>query len=267
MPTSELGANREHTMTTQRAQSMATLANRSLFSTFALHLVPGVLMTAVYVVTAPMLMARGFPALFGLLLMTALVLLPLELGYLLYQGRRANGTFSLAGIVTLRDPLPWSQYVIWGVVFFAWGIVSSAIVFPLEGMLRERVFAWLPSWYATTSIAEYASYSRSMLMATFVLGLVVGGFVGPIVEELYFRGHLLPRLGRLGRWAPALHAVLFSAYHFWTPWQNPGRILLMVPLTYQVWRKRNIYVAMVAHCALNAIVWTITFGAILKAHG
>ena len=95
---------------------------------------------------------------------------------------------------------------------------------------------------------------------------MVVGFAGPIVEELYFRGYLLPRLTRFGRWAPLLHAVLFSVYHFWTPWQNPSRILLIGPMAYVVWWKRNLYLAMLAHGALNTIVWIITFGAIVRGH-
>lgn len=103
-------------------------------------------------------------------------------------------------------------------------------------------------------------------MATFALGVVVVGFAGPIVEEFYFRGYLLPRLSRFGAGLPLLHATLFSIYHFWTPWQNPSRILLSTAMSYVVWGKRNLYLAMVAHCALNAIVWNITFGAIVRAH-
>ena len=49
----------------------------------ALHFVPGILATAAYVLLAPPLIAQGYPALFALLLATAGVLLPLELGYLL----------------------------------------------------------------------------------------------------------------------------------------------------------------------------------------
>jgi len=29
--------------------------------------------------------------------------------------------------------------------------------------------------------------------------------------------------------------VLFSLYHFFTPWQNVGRILGLLPMVYAVW--------------------------------
>jgi len=34
----------------------------------------------------------------------------------------------------------------------------------------------------------------------------------------------------------------------------------MLPLTFLVWKKENIYLGMAAHMALNAIVWPITVG-------
>jgi membrane protease YdiL (CAAX protease family) len=230
----------------------------------ALHLTPGVLTTVAYLALAPFMMASGFPALLALLLATTFVLLPLELGYLLYQARRSSGTFSLRGIVVYREPIPCWQYLLWPIVLFAWGFLSSALASPVEQATREHLFSWLPAWFFVSGTDQFAAYSHPVLVTTFVLGLVVGSFAGPIVEELYFRGYLLPRLSRWGRWSPVIHAVLFSLYHFWTPWQNVSRILLMAPMTYLVWWKRNIYLAMLAHCGLNAVVWSITFAVILR---
>ena len=82
---------------------------------------------------------------------------------------------------------------------------------------------------------------------------VLNGVVGPVVEELYFRGYLLPRMERLGRWAPLINVSLFSLYHFWSPWQVMARILGLGPMVYAVRWKRNVYLGMVVHCALNSL--------------
>lgn len=74
--------------------------------------------------------------------------------------------------------------------------------------------------------------SGMAIVLGFVFALTFNGVVGPVVEELYFRGHLLPRIDRYGRWAPVLNTVLFSLYHFWTPWQNPAHILGILPMTW-----------------------------------
>jgi hypothetical protein len=47
--------------------------------------------------------------------------------------------------------------------------------------------------------------------------------------------------------------VLFSLYHFFTPWQLVGRILVLLPMVYAVWWRRNIYIGMVVHCLGNTV--------------
>jgi hypothetical protein len=74
------------------------------------------------------------------------------------------------------------------------------------------------------------------------------------VEEMYFRGYLLPRLSRFGAGAPLVNMVLFSIYHFFTPWQNVGRILGLLPMVYAAWWKRSIYASMGAHVLGNVSV-------------
>ena len=98
-----------------------------------------------------------------------------------------------------------------------------------------------------------ADYSSTVWTVTLVAFFVINGFVGPIVEELYFRGYLLPRMEYLGRWAPLVNVTLFSLYHFWSPWQIVARILGFGPTVYAVRWKRNVYLGMVVHCSLNSI--------------
>jgi CAAX protease family protein len=96
-------------------------------------------------------------------------------------------------------------------------------------------------------------YTSAAWVVTLVAFFAVNGFVGPIVEELYFRGYLLPRMERFGRWAPLVNVSLFSLYHFWSPWQLVARILGIGPTVYAVRWKHNIYLGMVVHCSLNSI--------------
>jgi uncharacterized protein len=112
-------------------------------------------------------------------------------------------------------------------------------------------------------LALPAAYPRSMLLVIAVSAVVLNGFVGPAVEELYFRGHLLPRLGKLGSWAPLVNVALFSLYHFWTPWQFLSRVALLLPMVYLVWRKQNLYLGLIAHCLLNLIGTIVLFAQLL----
>lgn len=62
---------------------------------------------------------------------------------------------------------------------------------------------------------------------------------------------LLPRISRLGSWAPFLNSVLFSVYHFFTPWQNPLRIMALTPVFYAVWQRKNIFLGIIVYCPMN----------------
>jgi len=88
-------------------------------------------------------------------------------------------------------------------------------------------------------------------------GLVLGGVIGPVAQECYFRGFLLPRLARLGIWGVVLNAGLFSLYYVWAPGQILTRLLFLTPLIYAVWRTRDLRIG----------IWFQCFGNILAVLG
>jgi membrane protease YdiL (CAAX protease family) len=112
-----------------------------------------------------------------------------------------------------------------------------------------NVFFWLPDPFFLAE--DFSRYSATALAVTWGFGLIVNGIAGPVVEEMYFRGYLLPGLSRLGAWALLVNTVLFSLYHFFTPWQNVGRVLALLPTVYAAWWKRSIYVSIAVHCLGN----------------
>ena len=92
-----------------------------------------------------------------------------------------------------------------------------------------------------------------------VAGAIFGAIVGPVVEELYFRGYLLPRMH--GRAAPVWHSLLFAAYHVFTPWMIVTRTIGLLPLVYAV-RTKNILVGIIAHVLVNSVDVVVGFAAI-----
>lgn len=60
---------------------------------------------------------------------------------------------------------------------------------------------------------------------------------------------------------PLVNTVLFSLYHFFTPWQNVGRIIALLPTIYARWWKRNIYVSMAVHVLGNVSAMLLFCGA------
>jgi membrane protease YdiL (CAAX protease family) len=213
-----------------------------------LHLLPGLLIGGVYFALRPPLAHWGFPSIMALMCAVLLVLLPFELGWLLREGKKENGRFSLQGVVLYRKPIPVWQYFVWiPVLFVLLGLIFT-LMKPVDAFLKQQVFAWLPALEGGLE----AGYSRTILIITWCMVALFGVLSGPFVEEMYFRGYLLPRMGYAGKWAPLLHSLLFGLYHFWTPWMFLTRMLGMLPLAYAV-RWRNLNLAIIVHVMVNAL--------------
>lgn len=75
----------------------------------------------------------------------------------------------------------------------------------------------------------------------------------PLIEELYFRGYMLPRMKLPGGWAPVANAGLFSAYHLWapSPADQIGRLVAVIPIAWLVWRLQDIRFGIGVHCTLD----------------
>jgi membrane protease YdiL (CAAX protease family) len=222
----------------------------SIGRSVVLHLLPGALISAFYIGVAPVLRDLGLPTLMALYVAIVVVLIPFELGSLFHRARKEH--VSLGRVVLYREPVTREQLVALVLVTFIWASLIAMLLFPpLDEFFVGTFFFWLPGWFFMAE--DFAKYSADALLITWLFGLLANGIAGPVVEELYFRGYLLPRIARLGRWAPVLNTVLFSLYHFFTPWANIGRIVALLPMVYATWWKRNIYVGMAVH-----VLWNIS---------
>jgi membrane protease YdiL (CAAX protease family) len=239
----------------KQTMTMTDSEQHSLVRSIVLHLLPGLLILLFYIITAPVAQEMGFPSLMALLVAIGVVLIPFELGYLLYDGTKRNKKLSLKGILQFRESIPSWQYIVFGFLLFMWlGLIFGVVADPIDKIIIKRLFGWIPDWFFLFGPAnQLTGYSKSALVITAIFNVVLNGIAGPVTEELYFRGYLLPRLSRLEGWAPLVNVLLFSIYHFFTPWQNPIRIIALLPMVYMVWWKRNIYLGMIVHCAGNMV--------------
>lgn len=228
-----------------------------------LHLAPGAAATVAYVMLGPWLVSLGYPGTLALLVCAALVILPLELAVLMMRGKGRSWRSALSQSVRYRTALPKWQYAAFPLAMVVWGFLASGLTPWLDAVVAQRWFAWLPHWFSILEPTEFQHFARPALLLTFWVGLAVNGLMLPIVEELYFRGFLLPRLQRFGRWAPLINTSLFSVYHLWTPWQVFSRIIWLFPWVCLTWRKQNIYLMMISHCLANTLGWLLLWAMIL----
>src|SRR5215217_3136302 len=205
--------------------------------TLVLHLLPGVLILVFFVAVAPLVVrGLGFPPAMAVYLAIGFVLIPFELGYLIYQARK-NGT-SLGEIVLYRQPVPKGQFVLLVGALFVWGIIISPLVLPVDFFVKENLFSWLPWWLdISNGLAKgFARFSTRVLLITWAFGLIV-------------------------------NAVVFSLYHFFSPFQIVSRIIQFLPVVYAAWWKRSIYVSMASHVLGNVAGSVVTLLLILGVLG
>ncbi|WP_460523315.1 lysostaphin resistance A-like protein [Flindersiella endophytica] len=221
----------------------------SLPLSIALHLVPGVLIVAVYMLLAqPLVRAIDYPSFLGWAIALVVVLYPLQFG-LFWLGRRRNGRYSLRGVVHYLDkPVPRGKLVAMVAGLIVWFVVVSSLLTVLDSAVFEAFFTWLPYDDAGASATTYLEgHSHTVMVVTLAVSIPFTGFTLPLIEEYYFRGFLLPRIGYLGNWAPVVNTVLFSLYHLWSPWVFLSRVIFFLPGPWLVWKKKDLRISIGMH--------------------
>jgi membrane protease YdiL (CAAX protease family) len=130
--------------------------------------------------------------------------------------------------------------------------VDRAARVSVETRVEETLFSWMPSSFIAP--IEASRVSPAALFVTGAAALLLSPFVINPVEELYFRGYLLPRMARFGRGAPYLNAALWALGHLWQPWGAPLLFLAMVPAIVVVQRTRCVWLIVVGHALGNFLM-------------
>ncbi|HKM22737.1 MAG TPA: CPBP family intramembrane glutamic endopeptidase [Lachnospiraceae bacterium] len=202
------------------------------------------------------------PSLLLFFMIAVIVLFPAELGMILWQSKKQDGRYSLVtALVNQKKMKVWKTFL-YGMLLFAFAGLMSITIQPLENDLMsfasDQFTALLPSYFDWTDMALLRQYPIALLRLTCVGYFLMNVIVGPVVEELFFRGYLTAKLAKKGIWAPVIVTVLFSLYHFWLPFNNLFRIAVFLPASIVAWKKNNIYISMVFHCTCN-LFSTISF--------
>jgi|RhiMethySRZTD1v2_1073278.scaffolds.fasta_scaffold21607_4 CAAX amino terminal protease family. len=224
------------------------------------HLYPGVIITVCFALLTPLFLKYQLPPQFSILLIIAIVAVPLLLLHI-NRAKKEEQKDKLTQINGYNNKLTTSRLIlcIAGLVmfmFFIWGITQ-----PLNKIITEKLFTWLPAWY---TVQDFTGYSKKIIVVTLIFNLVINGILAPIVEEYYFRGYLLPRMAAWGKWSFVVNAILFSLYHFWQPHVYLTLLIALLPLSWLVWKTRDLRVGIYTHCALNIIGALASFGLLMK---
>jgi uncharacterized protein len=230
-----------------------------LWLTVTLHLFPGVLIVAVYLLlAAPLAKSIGLPPFIGWVIAMCLALVPTELGMLLWLGHQRNNRFSLDGVVHFLDnPISWRKLTALVVPLIIWFLAVAIALIPLDELVYRSLFQWVPFDGAGGGISTILEgYPHTVMIISLAVCIPLTGLLLPFVEELYFRGFLMPRLPTSGFWPPVWSSILFSLYHFWTPWGFLSRVAYLLPAFYFVWRRKDLRISIGVHVGTNFIMQT-----------
>jgi membrane protease YdiL (CAAX protease family) len=99
----------------------------------------------------------------------------------------------------------------------------------------------------------------------FALAVLVA-FLAPVVEELFFRGLLLPRMRRVfGRYDWIANGAIFTAYHVHQPWSMPATLLdATFTQAYPAKRFQSIWIGIASHILPSFVMVGILLPLVLK---
>ena len=192
----------------------------------------------------------------------SILLVPIELDMIFRAGKKEYGGYSLKSALAGQQKMSVWKIVGIAFCFFGFAGLTSAIVAPMEAGIFENIRTSLlnnlPRGFDWTDFEYLKTFSRPVLIFTCVYYGFFNVLVGPITEELFFRGYLTSHYEKQNAFTPMLIAILFSLYHFWLPFSNIFRIITFLPVSYVTYKKKNIYIFMCFHCMCN-LLSTINF--------
>ncbi|GAP13527.1 CAAX protease self-immunity [Longilinea arvoryzae] len=225
----------------------------SLLKVILLIFIPTTVLTSIYLLVG--YAHTTIPSVILFFLLAMLFLFPVEIAIVLRASKKEFGSYSFRSAFVNQGKAGWKRTLIIGLLLFGFAGIMSITLGPLEksltASLSAKLAAVLPAYFDWTNLDHFRQYSGVSLLLMSTVYLILNGFVGPIVEELFFRGYLTSKLSRYGKVAPVIVTVLFSLYHFWLPFQNLFRISVFLPAAYLTWKEKNIYIGMVFHCISN----------------
>lgn len=87
-----------------------------------------------------------------------------------------------------------------------------------------------------------------------VLVMAVTLILNILVEEIYFRAWLLPKMQSLGKWSWVANGLLFALYHTFQLWLFPMLVIVSLSITLTVYLSKSILPALTMHFIANFLL-------------
>lgn len=87
-----------------------------------------------------------------------------------------------------------------------------------------------------------------------VIVMTVTLILNILVEEIYFRAWLLPKMQSLGKWSWVVNGLLFALYHTFQLWLFPILVIISLSITLTVYLSKSILPAFTIHFIANFLL-------------
>jgi membrane protease YdiL (CAAX protease family) len=225
----------------------------SLPRLLVLIFLPAALTTMVYIIIG--LLTQAVPSFLLFFLCALFILFPIETGVILNASKREYGRPSLKSAFSDHRKMGPLKVFLYGFALFAFSGIVFVAISPIEDCLfaplSSRLARITPEYFKWDNVEYLKQYSKGTILSTCAVCFALNVIVGPVTEELFFRGYLTSGLSRFGDNAPLIVTVLFSLYHLWLPLENIFRIFTFFPAAFVAMKKKNIYISIAFHCLCN----------------
>ncbi|MHA1520995.1 MAG: lysostaphin resistance A-like protein [Promethearchaeota archaeon] len=247
---------------TNRLKSLLTKDNHPIWLSIGLHLIPGILATLFYIPLAKYFYDHNIPIVLALHTVLIFILIPFEYGLIKLLSKKKEEKPQNLGeqtrfpsIIKNTKENSTKSIILLSFLSLVWAILIMGVLDKQLGVsawILENWFSWLPEYFDMAGVYNNPElYSTGILVLILTLTLIFGAILGPFIEEIYFRGFLMPRMAKNTWISPVLNTVLFALYHLWTPWMLPIRVLALLPMVILIWWKKDVKIGIYSHVALN----------------
>jgi len=210
----------------------------------------------------PLLHDGGMPAIVAWPIVASVMLLGFTIAplFLMRQEATALG-ISLKSRMCLQ-PLNKKQWLI-AIAILVVGLVFAGLSGQLNSIWGAATGLSAPDYFPfflnptidpTAISPEELTPGFQLKGAYWLIGLmVVTLFLNILVEELYFRAWLLPKMMSLGALAWVVNGAAFAFYHTFQLWLLPQLIPLSLFMAFVVYLTRSIWPAFVFHTLVNSL--------------
>ena len=187
----------------------------SVTKSILLHLIPGVpVIAGLFIFALPVFsrilgIAVELHVVVGLTLSILITIVPIQLGILLYEGKKLNGKLSLKGVIGYTEKSSIKDYMIYIPILLVYSILLFAVVSPIiTPAITDTLFAWYPQ-----------EYNLQTAMAN---PEVLSGYQGVYLLLAMF-------IITNGIWDHLLRSYIFGViyFHAWTVTLKNGLLFLM----------------------------------------